>query len=968
MPPFAATIAPGESGSLELPASYARLLKLGERDPRRSVALARQAYAAAADTAPAQAAWAAFTLGMALVRYEQPRDATPCLQAAQAHFQALGLRAPALHCRRAQLAAALVTGEAPIELQHEWDALALAYESLGLLLEAARARFDQIGHFNALGHPLEALALLKRITPTVERQGSTADQARLLRLTAVACRLRGDLDQASRAIAGAIERYGALRATPDLAKSLFERAIIFQRRDQFAAAQADLDAAGLLFGRLRLPLWQAYCAVDSGLIASRRGRYDEAIAATSEARAQLVELQRWDHVAGCDLNLANIAFYCGLFDLALLVYRRAERQFEAMDRPRLALICRRNQALTLHAQGQLDEALALLDRLPAQAEQLGEQVELAEAVLAQGLVLRELGRADAGRACLERAESFFSSLGNLPAAAACRLEQGWLCLEQGDLVRAEACLLSSQAGLADQPAHAWRVVYGLGRCHELRGALPQALALYRASAAIVAGLRRRLVSEHASSGIFRQAEHLIANALQLAFALDDAQVALELAEYQHAVALASRLHHNPFVLPPTRHPEFACLQDELHRLVEAPSDQAQIDAAVQTYVELLLHARHLQPLPEPEPPPSLDLHTLRARCDALFPRGWSILAYIEQRPNRLLTILVDAEHATMQTVALDAALQKALARATSAAQQPYTFLDLPYLSGQALRPWADLELLGTALIPAALRERLHADHRLLLIPGGQLQQLAWPALRLDGAWLVERALVQILPSLHVWLALLDRPRAGTEALLLGVSTFAGQAADLPNARPTLDLVARIWPHPVTRVEDQALTRAGLLESAAAGHLRRFGLLHVATHGQLAAARGLLAHLKLGADYLFYDDVARLDLAGALVVLAACEGGSGEVLPGEEVLSLSRALLAAGARDVLASSWPIYDNGILHLLEPLYRSLAAGADPPTALALAQRSLIAQSNGAPHDEGVLYSPLIWAGFAALGAGVP
>lgn len=78
-------------------------------------------------------------------------------------------------------------------------------------------------------------------------------------------------------------------------------------------------------------------------------------------------------------------------------------------------------------------------------------------------------------------------------------------------------------------------------------------------------------------------------------------------------------------------------------------------------------------------------------------------------------------------------------------------------------------------------------------------------------------------------------------------------------------------------------------------MRRYGLIHVATHGQLVTTSGLFAHLKLADDDLRYDDIVHIGLAGALVVLAACEGAAAEVLPGEEVLSLSRAFLAAGAR-------------------------------------------------------------------------
>jgi CHAT domain-containing protein len=100
------------------------------------------------------------------------------------------------------------------------------------------------------------------------------------------------------------------------------------------------------------------------------------------------------------------------------------------------------------------------------------------------------------------------------------------------------------------------------------------------------------------------------------------------------------------------------------------------------------------------------------------------------------------------------------------------------------------------------------------------------------------------------------------------------------------------------------------------------------------------------------------------VLVACEGALGETLPGEELLSLNRALLAAGARDVIASLWQLYDLMVLPILERLYTALAVGLDAPTALAHAQRECIRLGEESPQD---LATPLVWASLCAIGAGV-
>jgi CHAT domain-containing protein len=127
----------------------------------------------------------------------------------------------------------------------------------------------------------------------------------------------------------------------------------------------------------------------------------------------------------------------------------------------------------------------------------------------------------------------------------------------------------------------------------------------------------------------------------------------------------------------------------------------------------------------------------------------------------------------------------------------------------------------------------------------------------------------------------------------------------------------------------------------------------------------MAHIKLGDDDLLLDEVARLELDGALVVLAACDGSASDVLPGDEVLSLSHAFLAAGASDVVASVWSVYDKAIQELLVLFYKELTSGKDAPTALAFAQRTFCMQYiSDNPAEE---YSPVVWGGLTVIGAGV-
>ena len=105
------------------------------------------------------------------------------------------------------------------------------------------------------------------------------------------------------------------------------------------------------------------------------------------------------------------------------------------------------------------------------------------------------------------------------------------------------------------------------------------------------------------------------------------------------------------------------------------------------------------------------------------------------------------------------------------------------------------------------------------------------------------------------------------------------------------------------------------------------------------------------------EAALLNLQGTeLVVLSACDSGSGDVKIGEGVMSLRRAFRIAGAQTVLASHWKVNDRATARLMTEFMRRWQAGEPRGQAWRQAQLSLLRSPE--------FSNPYFWAAFTLTG----
>lgn len=114
------------------------------------------------------------------------------------------------------------------------------------------------------------------------------------------------------------------------------------------------------------------------------------------------------------------------------------------------------------------------------------------------------------------------------------------------------------------------------------------------------------------------------------------------------------------------------------------------------------------------------------------------------------------------------------------------------------------------------------------------------------------------------------------------------------------------------------TKADLLQT----DLSRFRFVHFATHGFLPVESSVgepalvLSYDGQDEDRMMFkvSDILGLNLHSEMVVLSACNTGSGKVTHAEGVASLGSAFLAAGASSVTVSLWEVADKSTAILME------------------------------------------------------
>lgn len=292
--------------------------------------------------------------------------------------------------------------------------------------------------------------------------------------------------------------------------------------------------------------------------------------------------------------------------------------------------------------------------------------------------------------------------------------------------------------------------------------------------------------------------------------------------------------------------------------------------------------------------------------------------------------------------------------------------------------------LVSELLLADITQELKTASKLTIIPDGLLHRVPF-ALLLDPTTdyrqpLVNQKQIQYASSIATaqWLESQAKQISYATDLLLVANPTVGQAtggsattrAALDNfgslfaAEEEAQVLKALWSSvgQHTALEGPAATKAAVLNALA----KPYSVIHFASHASVNWQNPALSAIKLANDPqatllesgdLSVDDITKLKLQANMVVLSACETGTGKLTTGEGPIGLSRAFFEAGVSRVLASLWPVDDRATAQLLEFFYQALIEqNQSPEQALQWAQQQMLRLPDFA--------HPYFWSGFIFVG----
>jgi CHAT domain-containing protein/Tfp pilus assembly protein PilF len=152
-------------------------------------------------------------------------------------------------------------------------------------------------------------------------------------------------------------------------------------------------------------------------------------------------------------------------------------------------------------------------------------------------------------------------------------------------------------------------------------------------------------------------------------------------------------------------------------------------------------------------------------------------------------------------------------------------------------------------------------------------------------------------------------------------------------------------------------------------LKKPVILHLAMHSMSDSINSKYSYLLFDTHNnpekegkLYNYEISLTRIISPMVVLSACNSGTGTLYFGEGLMSLARSFTLAGASSVIKTAWDINDEASASVMTNYYHYLSKGKEKNEAMRLAKLEYL--KNAAPE----FTHPYFWAAYEVLGDNSP
>jgi CHAT domain-containing protein/tetratricopeptide (TPR) repeat protein len=166
--------------------------------------------------------------------------------------------------------------------------------------------------------------------------------------------------------------------------------------------------------------------------------------------------------------------------------------------------------------------------------------------------------------------------------------------------------------------------------------------------------------------------------------------------------------------------------------------------------------------------------------------------------------------------------------------------------------------------------------------------------------------------------------------------------------------------PGTKFTGQSATKSNFMAT-----LNQPGIIHLAMHSLSDSSDSRYSYLLFNGEKesqdngkLYNYEISLSRINSPMVVLSACNSGTGVLYHGEGIMSLARGFILAGASSVIKTAWEVNDETSARIISRFYYYLSEGKNKDEAMRLAKIEYIKSSPP------VFSKPYYWAAYEVLG----